>query len=149
MNMRFRGEHSQTAAAAAAPGHEHSARDDISLNITVWLPRPRAGEQEVHVAFPAVAPPGQEEPGRPQSHERVIGDSPPPHAFDQASLRSMDAPIEADTVSFLPFLLSVCAVSCRVEDADRYAESREVYCVIVGIARAPRAYRGGSHCTDQ
>ena len=97
MNMRFRGEHSQTAAA---PGHEHSARDDIGFKIPVWLSRPRAGEQGVHVAFPAVAPPGQEEPGRPQSHERVIGDSPPPRAFDQASLRPMDAPIEADTVSF-------------------------------------------------
>jgi hypothetical protein len=146
--MRFRGEHSQTAAAAAAPGHEHNARDDINLKITVWLPWPRAGEQEVHVAFPAVAPPRQEEPGRPQSHERVIGDSPPPHAFDQALLRPMDAPIEADTVSFLPFLL-LCAVSRRDKDADRYAESREVYCIIVGITHAPRAYRGGSHCPDQ
>jgi hypothetical protein len=147
MNMRFRGEHSQTAAAA--PGHEHSARDDISFKIPVWLSRPRAGEQEVHVAFPAVAPPGQEEPGRPQSHERVIGDSPPPRAFDQASLRPMDAPIEADTVSFLPFLLSVCALSRRDEDAVRYAESREVYCVIDGSTHAPRAHRGGSHRSDQ
>ena len=94
MNMRFRGEHSQTAAA---PGHEHSARDDISFKIPVWLSRPRAGAQEVHVAFPAVAPPGQEEPGRPQSHERVIGDSPPPHAFDQAS--SMDPPTAPEPIA--------------------------------------------------
>ena len=86
----------EVSQAAACPGAEYTARNDISLKITVWLPRrPRA--EQVQVTFPAVAP----ESGRPQSHQRVIGDSPLPHALDQASLRLMDAPIEAYTVSFL------------------------------------------------
>lgn len=81
----------QVSQAAASPGHEYTTRNDISSKITVWLPRrPRA--EQVQVTFPAVAL---------ESHQRVIGDSPLPHALDQASLRSMDAPIEAYTVSLL------------------------------------------------
>jgi hypothetical protein len=74
---------------AAVPGHEYSARDDITLKTTVWLPGPRAAEAHV-----------------PQS-QRVIGDS-PPHASafgGQLSMPVMNAPIEVDTVG-LPFLLS-------------------------------------------
>lgn len=67
--------------AAAVPGHEYSARDDITLNITVGLPGPRAAEAHV-----------------PQS-QCVIGESPPhANAFGgQLSMPLMGAPIEVDT----------------------------------------------------
>ena len=73
---------------AAVPGHECSARDDIVLRITVWLPGHRAAE--AHVSQP----------------QRVIGDSPPrTSAFGgQLSTPLMNAPIELDTVG-LPFLV--------------------------------------------
>jgi hypothetical protein len=62
----------------AVPGHEYSARDDV----TVWLPGPRAAEAHV-----------------PQS-QRVIGDSPPhASAFGSQSMQLMNAPIEVDTVT--------------------------------------------------
>jgi hypothetical protein len=58
-------------------------RDDITLNITVWLPGPRAAEAHV-----------------PQS-QRVIGDSPPhASAFGSQSMQLMNAPIEVNTVGF-------------------------------------------------
>jgi hypothetical protein len=62
-------------------GHEYSARDDITLKITVWLPRPRAAKAHV-----------------PQS-QRVIDDTPPrASAFGgQLSMPLMNAPIEVDT----------------------------------------------------
>ena len=88
-------------------GHEYSARDDITLKITVWLPRPRAAKAHV-----------------PQS-QRVIDDTPPrASAFGgQLSMPLMNAPIEVDTVS-LQFLLS-CSNSRdhRGKGADQHAAS--------------------------
>lgn len=74
---------------AAVPGHEYSARDDVTLNttVTVWLPGPCAAEAHVPLS------------------KRVIGDS-PPHACSafggHLSMRLMSSPIEVDTVG-LPF----------------------------------------------
>ncbi len=64
----------------AAQGHQYSARNDITLNITVWLPGPRVAEAHV-----------------PES-QHVIGDS-LPYALPSMNL---NAPIKADSVG-LPF----------------------------------------------
>lgn len=68
----------------AVPGHVYSARDEITLKITVWLPGPRAAEAHV-----------------PQS-QRVIGDSSlNASAFGgKLSTPLMNAPMEIDTVGF-------------------------------------------------
>ena len=61
---------------AAVPEHEYSARDDITLKITAWLPGPRAVEAHV-----------------PESqHASAFGGQP--------AMPLMNAPIEVGSVGF-------------------------------------------------
>jgi hypothetical protein len=85
----------------AAQGHQYSARNDITLKITVWLPGPRVAEAHV-----------------PES-QRVIGDS-LPHALPSMSLNT---PIEADSVG-LPFFSPIAMpVLIGGKGADQHAAS--------------------------
>ena len=90
--------------AAAVPRHEYSAREDITVKNTVWLPGPRVAEAHV-----------------PQS-EHVVGDSPHASAFPgQLSTPLMNAPIDMDTVGFF-FTIAIPVITSG-KGADQHAAS--------------------------
>lgn len=88
-DMRF-----AVGVQAAPEGHQRGARDDVTLNITVWLPGLRSEADMALRVVPWLA-------SAPQQPRHVINKDPP---FSQMTLSSTDALIELDIVCFRFFV---------------------------------------------